>query len=154
MALNECDRQLTTRFINSNHHPSEARARIILRSTKQCSDSTTSSGDCTLRSVWGRAKYLYAKLDATRTDLLSHSFFIEMRENNDIDDAVFILDGAEPLHDGCDRHSLGFRPEPHRNRNRVKYNFVRCYVEIPDFLLFWRPEAETANERPRRFSFK
>lgn len=100
MASSECDRQFTTRFINSNHRPREARARIILR------------------------------------------------ENNDVDDAVFILDVAEPLHDGCDRHGLGFRHERHRSRNRIKYNFVRCYVEIQFFDCFGNPKQRLQTSDP------
>jgi transposase-like protein len=35
----------------------------------------------------------------------------ELREKHDVDDAVFLVDGATPLKDACNRHGLDFRYE-------------------------------------------
>jgi len=38
-------------------------------------------------------------LQATRTDTISDAFFAELRESHDVDDAVFLVNGATPLKD-------------------------------------------------------
>ena len=52
---------------------------------------------------------LHTTLEPTRTNVLAHSFFCELREKHDVDDAVFLVDGATPLIDACNRHGLRFR---------------------------------------------
>src|SRR6056297_4085820 len=49
---------------------------------------------------------LHTKLEPTRTKVLAHSFFRELREKHDVDEAVFLVNGATPLKDACRRHGL------------------------------------------------
>jgi len=44
---------------------------------------------------------LHTKLEPTRTNVLAHAFFTELREKHDVDDAVFLVDGATPLKDAA-----------------------------------------------------
>ena len=60
-------------------------------------------------------KLLYTKLKPVRTNVFAHPFFAELREKHDVDDAVFLVDGAAPLQDACSRHGLDFRYERHGN---------------------------------------
>jgi len=68
-------------------------------------------------------KLLYAKLEPTRTNALSHAFFAELREKHDVEEAVFLVDGAAPLKDACQRHGLDFRYEKYGDWNSVKRVF-------------------------------
>lgn len=54
---------------------------------------------------------LYTKLKPVRTNVFAHTFFAELREKHDVDDAVFPINGATPLQDACSRHSLDFSNE-------------------------------------------
>ncbi|SEP31087.1 Transposase (or an inactivated derivative), partial [Halorientalis persicus] len=63
---------------------------------------------------------LHTKLEPTRTNVIARAFFAELREKHDVDDAVFLIDGAAPLKDACQRHGLDFRYERHGNRNSVE----------------------------------
>ncbi|WP_460539391.1 IS6 family transposase, partial [Haloplanus salinarum] len=56
---------------------------------------------------------LHTRLETTRNNVIAHSFFRELREKHDVDDAVFLVDGAKPLNDACRRHGLDFRYERH-----------------------------------------
>jgi transposase-like protein len=71
-------------------------------------------------------KLLHKKLEPTRTNVIAYSFFRELREKHDVDDAVFLVDGATPLNDACRRHGLDFRYERHGNRN----SFERVFREV------------------------
>src|SRR6056297_991081 len=62
---------------------------------------------------------LHTSLEPTRNNVIAHSFFSELREKHDVDDAVFLVDDATPLKDACRRHGLDFRYEQHGNRNSV-----------------------------------
>ncbi len=73
---------------------------------------------------------LHTKLEPTRNNVLAHSFFRELREKHDVDDAVFLVDGtvflvdgATQLKDACTRHGLRFRYEKPGNRNSVERVF-------------------------------
>jgi Transposase and inactivated derivatives len=52
---------------------------------------------------------LHTQLEPVRTNVFAHSFFAELREKHNVDDAVFLVDGAAPLQDACSRHGLDFR---------------------------------------------
>ncbi|WP_248898173.1 IS6 family transposase [Haloplanus halobius] len=52
---------------------------------------------------------LHTKLEPTRTNVIAYSFFRELREKHDVDDAVFLVDSATPLKDACRRHGLDFQ---------------------------------------------
>src|SRR6056297_3039175 len=66
---------------------------------------------------------LHTKLKPTRTNVLAHTFFTELREKHGVVDAVFLVDGATPLKDACNRHGRRFRYEKHGNRNSVERVF-------------------------------
>ena len=71
----------------------------------------------------GSNELLHTKLEPTRTNVLAHALFTELREKHDVDDAVFLVDGATPLKEACNRHGLDFRYERHGNRNSVERVF-------------------------------
>jgi len=52
---------------------------------------------------------LYTKHEPTRTNALAHAFSAELCEKHDVENAVFLVDGATPLKDACSRHGLDFR---------------------------------------------
>jgi len=99
-------------------------------------------------------KLLYTKLETTRTNITAHSFFHELREKHDVDDAVFLVDGAEPLSNACRRHGLDFRYERHGNRNSVERVFREVKRRTTNFSnCFSNAKAKTANEWLRSFAF-
>jgi len=96
----------------------------------------------------------HKKLEPTRTNVIAHSFFGELREKHDVDDAVFLIDGAAPLNNACRRHGLDFRYERHGNRNSVERIFREVKRRTTSFSnCFSNTEAETVNEWLRSFSF-
>jgi transposase-like protein len=99
-------------------------------------------------------KLLHTKLEPTRTNVLAHAFFTELREKHDVEDAVFLVDGATPLKDACTRHGLDFRYERHGNRNSVERIFrevKRRTTAFPN--CFSHARAETADEWLKSFAF-
>ena len=97
---------------------------------------------------------LHTKLQPTRTNVLAHAFFTELREKHDVDDAVFLVDGATPLKDACTRHGLDFRYEKHGNRNSVERVFREVKRRTNDFSnCFSHTKAETADEWLKSFAF-
>jgi len=97
---------------------------------------------------------LHTKLEPTRTKVLAHSFVRELREKHDVDDAVFLIDGATPLKDACTRHGLRFRYEKHGNRNSVERIFREIKRRTSSFSnCFSNAKAETADNWLRSFSF-
>jgi len=65
----------------------------------------------------------HTKLGPARTNVIAHSFFTELREKHDVEDAVFLIDGATLLKEACHRHGLDFRYEKHGNRNSIERVF-------------------------------
>ena len=99
-------------------------------------------------------KLLHTKLEPTRTNVFAHAFFADLREKHDVDEAVFLVDGAAPLKDACHRHGLDFRYEKHGNRNSVERVFREIKRRTTSFSnCFSNAEAETANDWLRSFSF-
>jgi len=99
-------------------------------------------------------KLLHTKLEPTRTNVLAHAFFADLREKHDVDEAVFLVDGAAPLKDACHRHGLDFRYEKHGNRNSVERVFREIKRRTTSFSnCFSNAEAETADDWLRSFSF-
>jgi putative transposase len=97
---------------------------------------------------------LHTKLQPTRTNVLAHAFFTELREKHDVDDAVFLVDGATPLKDACTRHGLDFRYGRHGNRNSVERVFREVKRRTAAFLnCFSHANAETADEWLKSFTF-
>ena len=99
-------------------------------------------------------KLLHTKLEPTRTNVIAQSFFRELREKHHVDDAVFLVDGATPLQDACNRHGLRFRYERHGNRNSVERVFREVKRRTSSFSnCFSNATAETANDWLRSFAF-
>ena len=97
---------------------------------------------------------LHTKLKPTRTNVLAHSFFRELREKHDVDDAAFLVDGATPLKDACARHGLRFRYKRHGNRNSVKRVFREVKRRTSSFSnCFSNADAATADDWLRSFAF-
>ena len=97
---------------------------------------------------------LHTKLEPTRTNVIADQFFAELRDKHDVDDAIFLVDGAVPLHRACEKHGLDFRYERHGNRNSVERVFREVKRRTTSFSnCFSNAEAETANEWLRSFAF-
>jgi putative transposase len=97
---------------------------------------------------------LHTKLEPTRTNVLAHAFFAELREKHDVETAVFLVDGAAPLKDACQRHGLDLRYEKHRNRNSVERVFREVKRRTTSFSnCFSNAEADTADKWLQTFAF-
>jgi len=97
---------------------------------------------------------LHTTLEPTRTNVLAHAFFAELREKHDVDNAVVLVDGAAPLKDACRRHGLDFRYEKHGNRNSVERVFREIKRRTTSFSnCFSNAEADTADNWLRSFAF-
>jgi transposase-like protein len=66
---------------------------------------------------------LHVRLFQTRTTQLTVLFLRELREQQQIEQATFLVDGATHLASALDRLGLDFRYEEHGNRNSVERVF-------------------------------
>ena len=90
---------------------------------------------------------LHTKLEPTRTNVIADQFFAELREKHDVDDAIFLVDSAVPLHRACEKHGLDFRYERHESRNSVERVFREMKRRTISFSnCFNNAKAETADE--------
>lgn len=97
---------------------------------------------------------LHTKLEPTTNKVIAHSFFAELREKHDVDDAVFLIDGSHSLKDAGSRHGLDFRYAKHGNRNSVERVFREVKRRTSSFSnCFSNAEAETADDWLRSFAF-
>lgn len=72
------------------------------------------------------ANYLpHTLLKTTRNDVFADRFFVEHREQYDVDDGIFLVDGAAPLHQACRTHDLDFKYERHRDRTAPNIYIIR-----------------------------
>ena len=109
--------------------------------------------------------WLYAAVDSESNELLhtaleptdnafAHSFFAELREKHDVDDAVFLTDESHSLKDACNRYSLDFRYERHGNRNGVERIFSEVKRRTYSFSnCFSHAAADTADDWFKSFAF-
>ena len=96
---------------------------------------------------------LYKRLELTNS-VLAQTFFAELREKHDVENAVFLIDGSHSLKDACRRHGLDFRYEKHGNRNSVERVFQKVKRRITSFSnCFSNASAEAADDWLRSFSF-
>jgi len=96
----------------------------------------------------------HTKPEPTRANVIAHTFFTELREKHDIDDAVFLVDGTVPLKYACQRHGLDFRYERHGNRNSVERIFYKVKRYTSSFSnCFSNADAGTADDWLKSFSF-
>ena len=97
---------------------------------------------------------LHTKLEPTTNKVIAHSFFAELSEKHDVNDAVFLIDGSHSLKDACSRHGHDFRYAKHGNRNSVERVFREVKRRTSSFSnCFSNAEAETADDWLRSFSF-
>jgi len=68
-------------------------------------------------------RLLHVRLYPTRTTAITSMFLSELREKHQVDDAVFLVDGAPWLQAACHRHGLRFQHVTHGNRNAVERVF-------------------------------
>jgi putative transposase len=66
---------------------------------------------------------LYLRLFSTTTTALTEIFLRELRQKHDVEDAVFLVDGANHLQTALHRAGLRFQTERHGNRNAVERIF-------------------------------
>jgi putative transposase len=68
-------------------------------------------------------KILHIRLYSTTTTVLTERFLQELAEKHNLDDAVFLVDGAKHLQTALRRTGLRFRYEKHGNRNAAERVF-------------------------------
>ena len=68
-------------------------------------------------------RLLHVWLYPTRTSTVSSMFLSELHEKHQVDDAVFLVDGAPWLQAACHRHGLRFQHVTHGTRNAVERVF-------------------------------
>ncbi|WP_436346811.1 IS6 family transposase [Natronorubrum sp. FCH18a] len=66
---------------------------------------------------------LHIRLYSTTTTALTERFLQELTEKHDLDDTVFLVDGAKHLQTALRRSGLRFRYEKHGNRNAAERVF-------------------------------
>ncbi|WP_436348275.1 IS6 family transposase [Natronorubrum sp. FCH18a] len=66
---------------------------------------------------------LHMRLYSTTTTALTERFLRELTEKHDLDDAVFLVDGAKHLQTALHHLGLRFRYQKHGNRNAVERVF-------------------------------
>jgi len=99
-------------------------------------------------------KILHTTLEPTRTNVIADLFFAKLREKHDVDDTIFLVDGAVPLQRACRKHGLDSRYERYGNRNSVERVFREVKRRTICFSnCFSHAEAETADEWLRSFTF-
>jgi len=81
-------------------------------------------------------------------------FLSELREKHQIDDAVFLVDGAPWLQAACHRHELRFQHITHGNRNAVERVFGKIKRRTSQFSnTFSHAEPSTAENWLQAFAF-
>jgi len=70
---------------------------------------------------------LYVRLFHSTTTIATEMFLRELAEKHDVDDTLFLVDGAQHLQTALRRVGLRFRMAKHGNRNSVER------IEIEDF---------------------
>lgn len=97
---------------------------------------------------------LHTKLEPTRTNVIAYTFFAELHEGHDVEEATFLVDGASPLQNACARQGLDFRYERSGDRNSVERVFQEIKRRTSSFSnCFSHAAATTADEWLRAFAF-
>jgi len=88
---------------------------------------------------------LHIRLYSTTTTALTEMFLQELREKHDVENAVFLVDGAQHLHTALQRAGLRFHVERSGNRNSVERIFREIKRRTSSFSnCFSHVEPETA----------
>ncbi len=135
------DRPFTTGFTKPIYSRKLAETRITWRLVRPRFNWTVNSIGCMPPSI-DSDDLLHTKLEPTK-NVIADQFFSELRGKHDVDDAIFLVGGAVPLHRACDKHGLDFRYEKHGNRNSDERVFYRMKRENTSFSnCFSNAEAE------------
>jgi putative transposase len=98
-------------------------------------------------------KILHLRLFTTTTTALTERFLQELREKHDVDDAVFLVDGAKHLQTALQRVGLRFQYERRGNRNSVERVFREVKRRTSSFSnCFSHVEPETAENWLQSFA--
>jgi putative transposase len=98
-------------------------------------------------------KILHLRLFTTTTTALTERFLQELREKHDVDDAVFLVDGAKHLQTALQRAGLRFQYERRGNRNSVERVFREVKRRTSSFSnCFSHVEPETAENWLQSFA--
>ncbi|WP_317175747.1 IS6 family transposase [Halomontanus rarus] len=97
---------------------------------------------------------LHTTFEPTRNKFVASTFSTECRENNDVDAAVFLVDGDKSLNDACQRHGLDLRYERHGNRNSIERVFQEVKQRTSSLSnCFSNTQPETTDQWLRSFVF-
>ena len=96
---------------------------------------------------------LHVRLFSTTTTALTEMFLRELREKHDVENAVFLVDGAQHLHTALHRAGLRFQPCRHGNRNAIERIFRELKRRTSSFSnCFSHVEPETAESWLQAFA--
>ena len=96
---------------------------------------------------------LHLRLFTVTTTALTEIFLRELRQKHDVEDAVFLVDGATHLHAALQRAGLRFQTERHGNRNAVERIFRVVKRRTSSFSnCFSHVEPETAENWLQSFA--
>ncbi|QKY18695.1 IS6 family transposase [Halorubrum sp. CBA1229] len=99
-------------------------------------------------------RLLHVRLHPTKTNAISSMFLSELREKHQVDNAVFLVDGAPWLQAACHRHGLRFQHVTHGNRNAVERVFREVKRQTKQFSnMFSHVEPSTAENWLQAFAF-
>jgi putative transposase len=88
---------------------------------------------------------LHLRLFSTTTTALTEIFLRELRQKHDVENSVFLVDGANHLRAALHRASLRFQTGRHGNRNAVEHIFREVKRRTSSFSnCFSHVEPETA----------
>ncbi|MXR50429.1 IS6 family transposase [Halovenus sp. WSH3] len=96
---------------------------------------------------------LHLRLFTATTTALTEIFLRELRQKHDVEDTVFLVDGANHLHAALRRAGLRFQTERHGNRNAVERIFREVKRRTSSFSnCFSHVEPETAENWLQSFA--
>jgi len=96
---------------------------------------------------------LHLRLFSTTTTALTEMFLMELREKHDVEDAVFLVDGAQHLQTALHRAGLRFQMRRHGNRNAIERIFRELKRRTSSFSnCFSHVEPKTAESWLQAFA--
>ncbi|MEA5385794.1 IS6 family transposase [Haloarculaceae archaeon H-GB11] len=99
-------------------------------------------------------EFLHTKLYATRNAALSQQFLRELTAKHDVENSLFLVDGAPWLHAALHRLSLRFQHVTHGNRNAVERLFKELKRRTEQFAThFCHATADSAETWLQTFAF-
>ena len=86
---------------------------------------------CALLSIRKTGDHHHTQLEPARNNPLADLFLANVRDKQDIDDAIDPVDGSASLQRACRKHDLNCRYERRRSRDSIEILFVRQNVKLP-----------------------